>query len=169
MKVINIHKRVINQPKHKVSHLFKSLTTSNDMIWPYKNWPAMRFKKGLEVGNKGGHGQIRYTITEFKEGNHIKFKFTKPHGFNGFHELRINSVGKNSSEIVHCIKMSTTFKASLMWLIVIRWLHNALIEDALINVENYFSEEKKKNKYNFWVKLLRAYYQRKRIKTITFN
>ena len=65
MRVINVHKRIINQPKIKVSQLFKTLAMPQDQVWPIKSWPAMRFKDGVIIGSKGGHGQIRYTITEF--------------------------------------------------------------------------------------------------------
>ncbi|MFK7782590.1 hypothetical protein [Psychroserpens sp.] len=164
MRVLNSHNRIINQPIVKVSELFKTLATPDDKIWPIKTWPAMRFKQGLKIGSKGGHGRIRYTIIEFEPGNQIKFEFTKPHGFNGTHELEIEAISENVTEIHHVIKMNTSFKASLFWIIIIRWLHDALIEDAFDTVENYFSEEKKETKYTTWVMFLRGYYKRKAIK-----
>lgn len=161
MEVINNHKRIIHQPKEKVSQLFKSLATNDDQIWPSKNWPAMRFKDGLKIGSKGGHGRIRYTIIAFETGNHIKFQFTKPDGFNGTHELSIKAISEDASEIAHNITMHTNLKASFLWVFVIRWLHDALIEEAFDTIENNFSEEKKTSTYNFWVNLLRSYYKRK--------
>lgn len=161
MRVVNRHTRIINEPIEKVSQLFETLATSNDQIWPSQNWPAMRFRDGLKIGSRGGHGRIRYTITDFKPGEHIKFEFTKPEGFNGTHELNIKAISNDASEINHIIKMNTTFKASLFWVFVIRWLHDALIEDAFDNVENYYSEEKTKSTYNLWVIILREVYKRK--------
>ena len=78
MQVINIHKRTIQQPKEKVSLLFKTLATDDDLVWPYEKWPAIRFKDGLKVGNMGGHGRIHYTIINFKAGEYIRFQFSKP-------------------------------------------------------------------------------------------
>ncbi|WCO03010.1 hypothetical protein [Psychroserpens ponticola] len=161
MRVINSHKRKLNQPIKKVSELFKTLATKNDKIWPSNNWPAMRFKDGLSLGSQGGHGRIRYTIIAFEAGKHIKFKFTKPEGFNGTHELNIITISDHTSEINHIIKMKTNFKATFLWVFIIRWLHDALIEEAFDTVENYFSEEKKVPKYNFWVNYLRGFYKRK--------
>lgn len=161
MRVVNRHTRIINEPIEKVSQLFETLATSKDQIWPSQNWPAMRFRDGLKIGSRGGHGRIRYTITDFKPGEHIKFEFTKPEGFNGTHELNIKAISNDASEINHIIKMNTTFKASLFWVFVIRWLHDALIEDAFDNVENYYSEEKTKSTYNLWVIILREVYKRK--------
>lgn len=161
MRVINSHKRIINQPKEKVSELFKTLASNEDQIWPSNNWPAMRFKEGLKLGSRGGHGRIRYKVIVFEPGNHIKFDFIKPHGFNGTHELSVKVISEDVSEISHLIKMKTSMKASLLWLFVIRWLHDALIEEAFDNVECYFSKEKKTVKYNLWVQTLRGFYKRK--------
>ena len=141
MQVINIHKRIIQQPKEKVSQLFETLATSEDLIWPYENWPALRFKDGLHVGSKGGHGRIRYTIIDFKEGKYIKFRFSKPKGLNGTHELKIIETP------------------------MIRWLHDALIVDAFDKVENYFASHNKVAMYTIWINFLRVAYKRKSIQT----
>ncbi|WP_179020156.1 hypothetical protein [Winogradskyella forsetii] len=167
MQVRNIHRRRINQPKAKVSELFRTLATSDDLIWPYENWPAIKFSEGLNVGSKGGHGSIRYTIIEFNEDQYIKFQFSKPQGFMGTHEFKIEALNENLTEIRHEINMQTSFKTSLLWIFVIRWLHDALIEDTFDKVENYFTEAKKKSTYNLWVKLLREIYKRKSLQTKT--
>lgn len=164
MRVINIHKRIINAPQKKVAQLFKTLTTSEDLVWPYENWPAIKFKDGLKVGSKGGHGRIRYTIVEFKEGEHIKFQFSKPEGFNGTHALKVEAIDETTTEISHIISANTSFKATFFWIFVIRWLHDALIEEAFDKVENYFTETKKKTRYNLWVRFLREAYKRKSFK-----
>jgi len=162
MQVINIHKRKLQQPKAKVVELFKTIATKEDKIWPYQNWPAIRFKDTVKVGVKGGHGRIKYTIIQFTEGESIEFQFTKPDGFIGTHKLYLKELKRHQTEIVHEIKMNTsTIKATFLWVTVIRWLHDALIEDAFDRVENHFSKEKKVTKYSLWVKLLRAVYKRK--------
>jgi hypothetical protein len=165
MRVINSHKRIINEPVEKVAKVFETLATVEDEIWPSSSWPSMRFKKGVKLGNRGGHGRICYTIIDFIPGEHIKFEFTKPKGFIGTHEFRIKAISQDTSQISHIIKMNTTLEASLIWVFVIRWLHDALIEDAFDNVENYFSEAKKTTTYNLWVKILRDYYKRKPLQT----
>jgi len=50
LKVLNIHKRTINQPKYKLEEILKTLSTDNDLIWPNEKWPAMKFKGGIKVG-----------------------------------------------------------------------------------------------------------------------
>ena len=165
MTILNIHKRKIHQHKEKVSNLFKTLATRHDKIWPYENWPAMHFKDGMQVGSKGGHGLVRYTIIDFKEGEFVKFRFSKPDGFNGTHELKIRAIDDSITEIEHIISAELSLKASVLWVFVIRWLHDALIEDAFDKVENQFTVHKKRSEYNIWVKLLREFYKRKSLQT----
>ncbi len=165
MRVINIHKRTLDQSFEKVSELFMTLATYHDLVWPYENWPAIRFNDGLKVGSKGGHGPIHYIILDFKEGEYIKFGFSKPEGFNGTHELKIIETLKGDTEIIHEIRMATSLKATFLWVFMIRWLHDALIEDVFDKVENYFAHNKKETKYGFWVKLLREAYKRKPVQT----
>jgi hypothetical protein len=160
MKVINIHRRIINQSKSNVGAVFNTLATHNDAIWPIEKWPAIKFKEGVKVGSKGGHGPIRYVIKDYIKGELIRFSFFKPLGFNGIHELYLNEISNEETEIVHRIKMSTTFWASLQWIIAIRWLHDALIEDAFDKLENHFSVEKKSTKHSFWVVILRSKYEK---------
>ncbi len=152
--VINIHKRVIHQPKEKIFELFRTLATDNDKILSGK-WSPMILNKGKTTGSKGGHGPIRYTVVEYIPNNYIRFKFTQPEGFNGTHYFKIIELEENKTEIKHCIEMSTTGTAIFTWSIVIHWLHNAFIEDAFDKVENHFLTEKKKTEWNVWVKILR--------------
>lgn len=165
MRVTNIHKRKIDQPKEDVSKLFKTLATREDKIWPIEKWPAMYFKEGIKVGSKGGHGMIRYKVVSLKKGEHIKFEFTKPDGFYGTHELSIEGISDMTTEIIHEIKMNTSFKATFLWITMIKWLHDALIEDAFDKVENQFLAKNKVTKHNFWVRFLRQMYRRKSFKT----
>lgn len=159
MKVVNIHKRTITQHKDELSELLKTLGSKNDKFWPKHKWPAMKIENGLHVGNKGRHGPIKYSIVEYIEGELIKFKFSEPKGFNGTHELRLKSKDDSTTEIIHEIRMKTSLRASLLWLFTIRWLHDALIEDAFDTVENYFSLDEKYTAHGSWVKLLRALYK----------
>ena len=45
-------------------------------------------------------------------------------------------VRKEKTEIKHTIDMNTYGKGTLMWTLVIRPLHNALIQDAFDKIEN---------------------------------
>ena len=155
MQVINKHKRIINQPKQRVSELLETLSNKDDKIWPNNNWPAIRFKNGLKVGSIGGHGPIRYKITNYKIGENIYFEFIKPSGFIGFHYFEIKENDADKTEVIHIINMRVFGLSMFYWLFIIRWLHDALIEDALDNIENEFSTKKKITNWSLWVKFLR--------------
>lgn len=155
MKVINIHRRIIERPKTEIAELFKTLASKNDLMWPFENWPPMRLDQGLTVGSKGGHGPIKYTVEEYEANEFIQFKFTHPKGFNGFHRFEILALSDNSTELKHIIDMKATFAGTLQWVIAIRWLHDALVEDAFDKVENQFNLVKRENRWTIWVKLLR--------------
>jgi len=155
MRVINIHKRIINQPKVKIAELFKTLSSKDDMLLATKKWSPMILDKGLHVGSKGGHGPIRYTVREYVPDNSIEFDFTKPKGFNGYHKFDLSELNNSSTLIKHTIDMNTEGLATLKWVFAIRWLHDAYIEDAFDKVENHFTIDKKKSEWTIWVKFLR--------------
>lgn len=156
MKVLNIHQRILNQPKQKVVDLVKTLSTKNDAIWPKEKWPAMKFKGGIQVGEKGGHGPIHYSVEQYNPTKIIQFRFIKPEGFHGIHKFEISETVPNKTEIKHTIDMDTSGKGTLLWVVGIRSLHDALIEDAFDQLENHFSENKKSTPWSFWVRCLRS-------------
>jgi len=164
LKVLNIHKRTLNQPKSKVTELLKTLSTENDRIWPNEKWPEIKFKSGIQVGAKGGHGPIRYSVEEYNPKEIIQFRFSKPKGFNGVHKFEIKELDNGNTEIKHTIDMNTTGKGTLIWTFAIRSLHNALIEDLFDKLENNFLEGRKSTEWNMWVKFLRKQIAKKRRK-----
>ncbi|WP_443633473.1 hypothetical protein ABXT64_00705 [Candidatus Marifrigoribacter sp. Uisw_064] len=155
MKVLNIHQRTLNQPKSKIAELLKTLSTENDRIWPKEKWPEMKFKDGIKVGAKGGHGPIRYSVEKYNPNEIIQFRFSKPKGFNGIHKFEIKELDKQKTEIKHTIEMTTKGKGTLIWSFAIHSLHNALIEDGFDKIENNFSGDQKSSSWNFWVKFIR--------------
>lgn len=157
MKVINIHKRIINQPKSELNAIISTLATKEDKVWPTKNWPRMKLDQGLTKGSKGGHGPIGYFVEEYIPNELIQFKFTNPKNFVGIHKFEIKSLSLNKTEITHTIDMNAKGTGPLTWLIGVRWLHDALIEDALDQIENHFLNQKKQSNWNFWVKTLRLF------------
>jgi len=155
MKVLNIHKRVIQQPKAEVAKLFDTLSTDNDMMLATDKWSPMKLDKGLQIGSRGGHGPIKYFVTHYQPEKFIQFQFDLK-GFNGFHKFELSELAVNKTELKHTIDMTTVSSATFKWAVAIRWLHDAYIEDAFDKVENHFLVTDKKNsKWSFWVKTLR--------------
>ncbi len=163
MKILNIHKRVIQQPKIKLVNLFNTLATDNDMMLATDKWSPMKLDKGLQVGSKGGHGPIKYFVKEYEPDNSITFQFDLI-GFDGFHKFELSELGNDKTELSHTIDMTTSGSATLKWTLAIRWLHDAYIEDAFDKVENHFSAAQKNNEWSWWVKTLRKIMKPKKTK-----
>ncbi|MCJ8292367.1 MAG: hypothetical protein MJK07_21550 [Flavobacteriales bacterium] len=124
----------------------------------------MKFKNGIQVGAKGGHGPIRYSVEKYNPNEIIQFRFSKPNGFSGIHKFEVIELDKEKTEIKHTIEMNTTGKGTLIWTFAIRSLHNALIEDGFDKLENNFSENRKSTEWSLWVKFLRKQIAKKRRK-----
>lgn len=155
MKVLNIHKRLILTSKDAVSQVFATLATADDKVWPNEYWPRIKFRDGLKIGSNGKHGPIHYEIVNYDPSSIITFKFQKPIGFNGIHKFEITELSKSQTQIKHTIKMETVGLGTLKWLIAIRWLHDALIEDAFDKIENSINNTQMRTQWSAWVKFLR--------------
>jgi nitrogen regulatory protein PII-like uncharacterized protein len=154
MKVINIHTRQLAISRSAVWDKIKKLSSRQDPVWPYETWPRMILQPGLIAGAKGGHGSIRYTIEEIKVEEEIKFRFISPKGFNGFHIFKLEG-NEISCKLTHEIRMDTSFIGSIIWTLIIKHLHDALIEDAFTKIEISFNLPHSRVKWNSWVKILR--------------
>ncbi|NOX89092.1 MAG: hypothetical protein GXO77_08700 [Calditrichaeota bacterium] len=162
MKIINIHKRTIRQPKEKIAKILDSLSSKDDRLWPNEKWTPMIFKKGLTEGATGGHRPIKYSVKKYDPGSLIEFNFIKPEGFAGIHKFEITEIEKGKTELKHTIDMTVSGKGILTWYIAVKWLHNALLEDCMDKAENNFLTKKKKTEWNLWVLLLRRILGRKK-------
>jgi hypothetical protein len=161
MKVVNIHRREIKQPKFELEKLFQTLASENDLMLATDKWSPMKLDKGLQVGSKGGHGPMKYFVTDYQQNNSITFQFDLK-GFDGFHKFKLTELETGKTELLHIIEMNTSGFSTIKWSLAIRWLHDAYIEDALDKVENYFTKDKKSSEWSWWVKILRKIMKPKR-------
>lgn len=162
MKILNVHKRIINQPLNTVADLLSTMSTSSDKVWPTENWPRMTFDDGIKVGAKGGHGPIKYDVEIYDPNKLIQFRFTQPRGFNGIHRFDLRNISNHQTEIKHTIDVKASLIGTFQWVFYIKWLHNALIKDGFNKLENHFSGSKKSTEWNWWVKFLRALLTKKK-------
>ncbi len=155
----NVHERKIKGSKEMVESILESLGTRNDRIWP-RNWPPMRLKPSKEKLGRGGHGPIRYRVKEHVPGKRIVFEFEQDRlsrGLVGVHYFELLAEGSDEFIVRHVIDAKLGWPASLLWPILIRPLHDALLEDALDNFESAVSEMPENAKYvhSPYVSLLR--------------
>ena len=155
MKVINIHSREYRASSRDIGLLLDTVSSRNDLLWPHLDWPRMKFDKPLAVGAAGGHGPIRYRVEKYEPGKLVRFRFTGPNGFDGYHGFEVVEKENGITELRQTLKMHTHGLAVLSWPLMYRPLHDALIEDSLTCAEVQLGLESKISPWSTWVKLLR--------------
>ncbi|MBC9715137.1 SRPBCC family protein [Streptomyces sp. TRM66268-LWL] len=136
MGVHNVHERLLAAKESEVGALVDSLSAgAADRLWPHPAWPPMEFDRPLAVGAKGGHGPVRYTVTSYVPGTWIRFAFSGPRGFRGFHEFTVLPVDEERTVLRHTLAMNPRGPARLSWPLAFRRLHDACVEDGLDRAE----------------------------------
>jgi hypothetical protein len=154
--VLNIHTRDIQASRAALGALLDTLASKQDLIWPHEHWPAMRFDRPLEVGAVGGHGPIRYSVESYEPGQAILFRFTGPRSFHGTHGFMIKDRAPGIVRLEHTLSMRLSGTALLSWPLLFRWLHDALIEDALDRAESSLTKRPlPQRRWSLWVRFLR--------------
>lgn len=153
MKVTNTHERTLGNVR-TAERLLDSLASKEDRLWP-RSWPPMKFDRPLAVGAAGGHGPVRYFVSEYVPKKSVCFVFTGPSGFNGGHRLDLME-HENGVVLRHTLEMNATGAALLAWPLFFRPLHDALIEDALAQAEAETGLTPHVTPWSWYVRLLRA-------------
>jgi len=162
MTVRNVHQRQLNAPVSQVAQLIQGLASKDDRLWPHARWSAMAFDRPLSVGATGGHGPIGYFVEAYEPGQSIRFRFTKPEGFVGTHSFEVESIDAGHTRLRHIIEMRLAGSARLQWPLVIRPLHDALLEDALDRAELFCGMQPAPRRWSAWVRFLRRALKRGR-------
>ena len=131
MAVLNVHERALTCSEEALGGLIDGLASDEDRLWPRRTWPPMTFDRPLEVGATGGHGPIRYRVSDYVPGRWIRFRFTGPRGIDGFHEFTTDHADDGRPVLRHIIAMHIRGPARLTWPLMFRPLHDALLEDCL--------------------------------------
>lgn len=134
MRVHNLHVRRLNATEDQVGTLIDSLAGPEDRLWPRRHWPAMRFDRPLAVGAVGGHGPVRYTVEGYHPGRWVRFRFTAPLGFDGWHEYSVRALDEGA-ELHHLLSIQARTPAWLTWPLLWGPLHDAVLEDSLDKAE----------------------------------
>ncbi len=154
MQVRNVHTRRLDVPASAVGELLDSAGSRSDRLWP-RGWPRMKFDQPLSVGVRGGHGPIRYFVEAYEPGKNVRFRFTGPRGFDGYHSLEIELDGDGACVLRHVIEMRARGIAVVTWTVVFGPLHDALIEDLLDRAEHELELGTPRTPWSPWVRFLR--------------
>lgn len=152
--VRNIHIRDFAASPERVGALVDTLASDDDRVWPSPEWPPMRFDRPLQVGAEGGHGPIRYRVSEYTPGRVLHCEFLGPRGFNGWHRLEVQARDDGGSRLVHTLQMHLRWPAVVTWPFAIRWFHDTVMEDAYDRTAIALGETPRRKPWSPWVRLL---------------
>jgi len=154
--VRNVHARRLAVGTDRAGALIDTLAGADDRLWPHEWWPSMRFDRPLGVGAAGGHGPVRYRVVAYVPGQWVRFRFTGPRGFDGFHEYSVLGDGEDGAEICHLLVMRARGAARVTWPLLYRWLHDAVLEDSMDRAERELTGRvRRPARWNGYVRLLR--------------
>jgi hypothetical protein len=163
MHVLNIHQRWLPGPPERVGALLDGLAGPGDRLWPNDRWPAIRFDRPLGPGADGGHGPIRYRVASYDPGRRVSFRFTGMPGVDGGHRLEVEPAGPGAAVLRHVAEARFSGRWLVIWPLVVRPLHNALIEDLLDRAELAVTGTVAgPARWSPWVRLLRGRLRRRR-------
>lgn len=160
--ITNIHVRNLHAPLPVVGAILDSLASKQDLLWPYEKWPPMFLDRPLGIGAVGGHSATRYIVESYEPGHYISFRFTVPKGLIGTHCFSIKEIEPDVVQIKHEVNINLEGFAKIWWLIRIRYVHDALIEDAFDKAESYVTHRQLNRKWSIWVRFLRWIMSRKK-------
>ncbi len=135
MDVYNVHERVLAERHRTAGALIDTLASDDDKLWPGPDWPRMRFDRPLAVGAVGGHGPVRYTVASYVPSTWVRFAFSGPRGFDGFHEFAVFALDEERTVLRHTLAMRAHGPARLAWPLFWRPLHDACVEESLDRAE----------------------------------
>jgi hypothetical protein len=155
MKVLNVHERELQATIEQTGALIDSLASQKDCLWPSHLWPRLEFDRPLGVGASGGHGPVRYFVEAYTPGQSIRFRFTRPKGFDGFHSYQVVKTSTPAVVLRHTLEITTRGLAVLSWPVFFRAMHDALIEDSLAAAQASLGEPPRIRRWSLWVRFLR--------------
>lgn len=155
MKVVNVHQRLLHATPQQVGALLDALGSPADALWPGKAWPRMKFDRPLAVGAIGGHGPIRYVVEAYTPGQSVRFRFTGPRGFTGWHGFEVLDATASHCVLEHRIEMKAHGRAIFLWALAIRHLHDACVEDVLSQAQLSLGNKPRQAPWPAYVRLLR--------------
>jgi len=78
---------------------------------------------------------LALNVEFYEQGRAIVFRFTNPPGFHGTHRFDVQEVGPGAVRLRHVVAVRQSGLARLAWPLIVRWLHDALLEDLLDRAE----------------------------------
>ncbi len=133
--LVNVHERRIAAPADSVGELLETWGSADDRFWRTDAAEPAWLDRGLEVGSRGGHGTVRYSVTHHEPGRRVDLVFEPGHGLRGQHSFEIRPVSAETCVVRHELKVSTEGVLTVMRPLLVA-LHDATVEDVLDHIEH---------------------------------
>jgi hypothetical protein len=134
--IVNVHQRRFASSPAEVGALIDQLGGPDDRLWPSDRWPAIHVPRPITVGDIAGHADITYTVDEYVPGKVLWFRFDPASGLVGRHGLIVESLADDTVALTHRLEGHTVGSGRVMWPLLIRWMHDQLLEELLDNAEH---------------------------------
>lgn len=161
MAVLNEHTRCLPATPDEAGALIDALASDDDLLWPQQPWPTMRFDRPLGVGASGGHGPVRYYVESYVPARWIRFRFTAPRGFDGFHEFTLRAGRGEDTVLCHTLVIRPRGRAWITWPALWRPGHDLVLEECLDRAERAVTGTVRTNPSRY-IRVLRALVSRVR-------
>lgn len=150
-----VHERELDATPAQVGGLIDSLASAEDRLWPSDRWPPIWFDRPLGVGAKGGHGPVRYEVSDYEPGRRVCFRFD-PKTFVGHHWFEVTT-RDGRTLLRHVAEGGTRSWMRLAWPAALRWMHDAAVEDSLDRAQAQLRGTPwRPRRLGGWVRMLRA-------------
>jgi len=126
----NVHQREFRATEQQLGALLDQVAEPGG-LWPGR-WPRLTLDRPLGVGADGGHGPIRYQVVDYRPGRRAVFQFREPTDLDGTHTLEVLPGSRPGTAVLrHELTGRPRRLGLLSWTLLIRRLHDALLEDLL--------------------------------------
>jgi hypothetical protein len=134
-KIRNVHERRIAANPDVVWDVLMAMPGPNGRLWP-PGIPSMRFDGPLAVGADGRHGPIHYQVTVLDPAaGNVVFAFREPTGLVGRHSFYVRPDKNAGAMLRHEVVANPEGWMRLKWPLIIRWVHDAVVEEVLDRTE----------------------------------
>jgi hypothetical protein len=111
----------------------------------------------VAVGAAGGHGPIRYRVTAHDPGRRVEFTADPGIGMTGTHTFSVEPDGGSGSIVRHVLDGRLSGSMVLGWPVVVRWVHDAVLEDLFDRAETAVGTgPARPARWTPWVRVLHA-------------
>lgn len=156
----NVHTRDIEAPIERLAVHLDRLGSPDDLLWPAPAWWPMVLDRPLAAGADGGHGDIRYRVSQHEPGRRVRFEFDPRIGIGGYHEFSLTALARGRTRVTHELVCQARGHMRLL-APVIETLHDAVLEDLLDNAERLATGTvRSPARWSRWVRLWRLLLER---------